>query len=98
MRRILLAAAAAVTTYRDSSGHIIGTGTTDSSSTTTFMSETCYSPPIFCSLTAIGGECRCNGGKNEPGDLFSPETRGLGINPDGGRGPFPPGYRAPQKR
>ena len=36
MRRILLVAATAVTTYRDSSGHIIGTGTTDSSSTTTF--------------------------------------------------------------
>src|SRR5215475_11717179 len=39
------------------------------------------------------------GSRDDQWDLFSPEFRtGLGINPDGGRGPFPPCYRAPQKR
>jgi hypothetical protein len=38
------------------------------------------------------------GVKDEQGHRFDPECwTGLGFNPDGGRGPFSPGYRAPQK-
>jgi hypothetical protein len=39
------------------------------------------------------------GVKHDQWDLSGPEFRaGLGFNPDGARWPFPPSYRAPQKR
>src|SRR5262245_56089857 len=63
------------------------------------VSTTCYFEPNILLVRAMWRLCSCRGINDEQQDPSNPEFQtGLGVDPDGARGPFPPGYRAPRKR